>query len=416
MNCIALIAGTYQPASCGVAHYTAHLREILATKGINTIVLTTHQAAQESNEPNVLGVVERWHWQEMLPLLRSLHSLKFDLLHIQHAAGTYSFDRSIFLLPLLLKLTRWQVPIVTTIHEYGWWEWQPPYIPLQLLEGIKMWGQQQRWWDREDGFLLTQSQAIITTNNEAENIIIQRLPELSHRVHRIPIGANIKVVDSDLEKRTHARKQLQNNCGWSDDTIIIVFFGFLHPVKGLEILIPAFKQVLSSQPQARLLLLGGVESLALPKKQAEQYWNQLTTLIEELELSDFVHMTGYLDSDTVSHYLTGADIGVLPFNHGVTLKSGSLLALMTHHLPVIATRSNSPDPILEDENLVRSIDPRNQKQLVRELIELISDPDSRFELGEAGYNFSQQFTWPSIVSKHLEIYRSLLSYPLEIRA
>lgn len=412
MTRIALIAGIYQPTYCGVAHYTARLREMLSTKGIDTVVLTTHKAAQKSGDPNVVGVVERWHLKEMVPLLRSLHSFQFDLLHIQHAAGTYGFDRSIFLLPLLLKLTRWSTPIVTTVHEYGWWEWQPSYIPPQLLEELKMWGQRQGWWDREDGFLLSISEAIITTNSEAEKMIAHRLPHLSDRVYRIPIGANIDSVR--LCRRTQARKQLRRDRGWSDDALIVVFFGFLHPVKGLETLLNAFKQVLPLQPQARLLLLGGVESLALPEKQAERYWHQLQTLIEELGLSDLIHMTGYLDSDAVSHYLAGTDLGVLPFNHGVTLKSGSLLTLMSHALPAIVTRSNSPDPDLENENLVRLIEPRNQEQLVTELVKLIDDPDLRNRLGEAGYNFSQQFTWPSITSAHLEIYGSLLSHPLEV--
>lgn len=55
-----------------------------------------------------------------------------------------------------------------------------------------------------------------------------------------------------------ARQKLRQTCNWSDDTAVAVFFGFLHPVKGIETLLLAFKQVVSVQPQARLLLIGGV--------------------------------------------------------------------------------------------------------------------------------------------------------------
>ncbi len=138
-----------------------------------------------------------------------------------------------------------------------------------------MWGQQRGWWDREDGFLLSLSDALITTNAEAEKVIHQRLPQLVNRVSLIPIAANIDV--TPIERNT-AQQQLRQRCNFAQDTTVIAFFGFLHPVKGLETLLPAFKKVLTTHPQARLLLIGGVESLALRGEEAKRYWHKLTRL------------------------------------------------------------------------------------------------------------------------------------------
>lgn len=404
MTQIALIAGTYAPDRCGVAHYTDRLRTILAQRGIDSIVLTTSEAAQANGDPTVLGVVQDWNLPNLLPLIQAIHQTKADLLHIQHAAGTYGFDRAIFLLPFLLKLTGWQKPIVTTVHEYGWWEWQPQWIPQSFLEWLKTWGQQQQWWDREDGFLLTQSNAIITTNHDAEQIILDRLPRLKSQVHRIPIGTNIDVKEID---RITARKNLRQVCHWSEDTTVIAFFGFLHPVKGLEPLLAAFQQVSKAQPQARLILIGGVESLALRGTEAQQYWEKLKNLISQLDLETKVHMTGYVDAETASHYLTGSDIGVLPFNHGITLKSGSLLALMAHGLPVIATHSN--DVNLNHLNLIKSIPARDTQALTFAFTELLNDPIIQHQLIHAGQDFIRQFDWATIADAHVEIYRSVQS-------
>ncbi|MEP0917388.1 glycosyltransferase [Leptolyngbya sp. DQ-M1] len=393
---VALIAGTYLPDRCGVAHYTARLRSELS---INTIVLTTTEAAKLANDPSVLGVVEDWNLQNLPALVQAVHQTQADLLHIQHAAGTYGFDRAIFLLPIVLRATGWHKPIITTAHEYGWWEWQPKWIPSALLESLKQWGQQQQWWDREDGFLLTQSAAIITTNAEAEKVIVDRLPDA--KVHRIPIGANI-----DVTACKTARQKLLENCGWSEDVTAIAFFGFLHPVKGLETLLKAFQIVVQQQSQARLILIGGVESLALRGAEAKQYWNKLESMISELQLNDRVHMTGYVPGEVASVYLSGADIGVLPFNHGVTLKSGSLLALMAHQLPVIATRST--DSTLT--SLVKQIPSRNSDALIHALLELIEDSSERFRLAQQGYQFVHQFNWKTIAEAHLAIYRSVLSH------
>ncbi|MER3435013.1 MAG: group 1 glycosyl transferase, partial [Leptolyngbya sp. ERB_1_1] len=352
-----------------------------------------------ANDPSIFGIVEDWNLQNLPALIQAIHQTKADILHIQHAAGTYGFDRAIFLLPLMLRATGWHHPIITTVHEYGWWEWQSQWIPSAFLEGLKQWGQQHQWWDREDGFLLTQSAAIITTNDEAEKVIVDRLP--TAKVHRIPIGANIEVMQCET-----ARQKLLDKCGWSEDVIAIAFFGFLHPVKGLETLLLAFQRVVQQQPQARLILIGGVESLALRGEEAKQYWNKLESMISGLQLGDRIHMTGYVPGDVASVYLSGADIGVLPFNHGVTLKSGSLLAMMAHQLPVIATRS--PDPNLS--NFVKQIPTRDPDALTHALLELIQDPSERDRLSQQGYQFVQQFNWKTIAQSHLEIYRSVLPY------
>ncbi|MBD3881484.1 glycosyltransferase family 4 protein [Phormidium tenue FACHB-886] len=408
MTRIALIAGTYQPQHCGVADYTARLRQQLAQHGLETIVLTTHEAAQAAADPTVHGAIDQWKLSCLAPLIRALHATQADILHIQHAAGTYRFDRSIFLLPLWLRLTGWSAPIVTTIHEYGWWEWQPPVIPPRLLEGLKTWGQRQGWWDREDGFLLTQSDAIITTNASAETVIKARLPHLKTPVYRIPIGANVDVMPIERDDRQAAQQRLKQRYGWAPEAQVIAFFGFLHPVKGLETLLPAFRQVLASHPNARLLVIGGVESLALPKEQAAQYWQKLQQLIAELGLNDTVHLTGYLQPDAVSQDLAGVELGVLPFNPGVTLKSGSLLAMMAHALPIVATRATPPDPDLENDRLLRLVSPRNVEQLAAQISQLLANRDLRHQLGVAAYRFSRQFSWSSIGETHRSVYQTAL--------
>lgn len=403
---ITLIAGTYEPEHCGVADYTAHLREHLMQRGVQSTVLTTHTAAQIASDSTVHGTIAEWNIANLLPLAKAVCQTQADLLHIQHAAGTYRFDRSMFLLPPLLRMLGWKAPIITTIHEYGWWEWEPKGIPPQLIESLKMWGQKRGRWDREDGFLLTYSDAIITTNEIAQTVIQSRLPKLKASLHQIPIGANVEVAKID---RQFARHQLRQTYQWSPETPVIAFFGFLHPVKGIEVLLTAFQQVLTCYPQARLLLIGGVESLSLPGQQADDYWNKLEQLIQSLDLNPAVQMTGYLENKAVSQLLAGVDIGVLPFNHGVTLKSGSLLAFMAHALPIVATRATPPDPKLEHSSALQLIPARSSNALAEKLILLLSNSELRNQLSLAADQFSQAFNWKNIADQHLAIYQTALA-------
>ena len=119
-------------------------------------------------------------------------------------------------------------------------------------------------------------------------------------------------------------------------------------------------------------------------------------------------MTGYLPEEDVSRLLSGADVGVLPFNEGVTLKSGALLTLFAHGLPVVATRPEPPEPALTDGNLLRLVGRRDAPGLASALLGLLADAPGRARLGEAGRAYTRNLSWPTIAERHVEVYESVL--------
>jgi len=402
---VAFISGTYRPDADGVSHYTERLRAALAERGVSSCVLTTRDVARASEDPEVQGVVDGWGPRCLPALVRAVRRAErgwgADLLHVQHAGGTYGFRRAVFFLPALLRAARVRLPLVTTAHEYAWWEWEPRLLPKGLLEAAKAWGQKRALWDREDGFLLTGSQAIVATNAPIADAIAERLPSYRPRLYLIPLAANVDVARVE---RNEARAALRARFGWPEEAEVVAFFGFLHPVKGLETLLEAFRSVAGRRFGARLLLVGGVESLALPGKEAERYRASLQALTRGLGLEGTVAMTGFVPE--ASRLLSGTDVGVLPFNHGVTLKSGSLLALFAHGLPVVATRSDPPEPDLSD-GLVRPVERKDATGLAEALTSLLPDGDERARLAERGRAYVQELTWPAIAERHLEVYGSV---------
>lgn len=405
---VAIVAGTYRPERCGVAHYTERLRCALNERGVSSLVLTTREAARASKDPDVRGVVRGWGLPDLLALARAVrgavHDEGADVIHIQHAAGTYGFKRAVFFLPPLLRAAGCRAPLVTTVHEYGWWEWEPRGVPKKLVEVIKTWGQRRGLWDREDGFLLTGNDALITTNYHAETAISERLPWLAPRLRRIPLVANVDVVPVGC---SGVGEEVRSQYGWPRKAEIIAYFGFLHPVKGIENLLKAYRGVLEARSQARLLLVGGVESLALGDE-ADWYWNKLRGFVEELGLDGSVGMTGYVPEREASRLLSGADVGVLPFNEGVTLKSGTLLTLFAHGLPVVATRPDPPEPDLVDGQLLRLVERRDATKLSAVLSDLLEDSQMRTRLAEAGLAYAGNLSWPATAERHVEVYKSVL--------
>lgn len=401
---IGFITGSYRPDQDGVADYLANLRSHLAQRGTASTVLTTYDSAQAATDATVQGALSKWQPPQLIPLVRRILQTPADLLHIQHAAGSYRFERSIFLLPPLLRLAGDRRPLVTTAHEYGWWEWQPDWFPAAWLERLKEWGQKRVWWDREDGFLLTGSDAIITTNENITSIMRARLPTLHYRMTTIPIAANLTVVSTEVAA---ARQRLRQDFSWPQTAQVIVFFGFLHPIKGLDPLVQGFWKIADCYPHAQLLLMGGVETLALRGEAAKQYWQKIQQQIHALHLSDRVRCTGYIDAERASRYLSGADIGILPFNPGISLKSGSLLTMLAHRLPMIATCTSETDRVLIDQHLVAPIEPRSSEAIATAITALLANPDERQRLATAGHSFVQAFTWDAITDQHQAIYQQL---------
>jgi len=404
MTRVVMVAGTYRPERCGVAHYTSRLRGALDERGVSSGVLTTREAARGSEDQRVKGVVSGWGMRDLPALVRAVRRERPDVIHVQHAAGTYGFKRAVFFLPPLLRAAGCRAPLVTTVHEYGWWEWEPRGVPPGAIEALKTWGQRRGVWDREDGFLLTGSDALLTTNTHAEAAITDRLPWLVPRLRRVPLVANVDIVPVAPEA---ARDEARSRYGWPLDAEVISYFGFLHPVKGIETLLEAHKRVLHSRPRTRLLLIGGGESLALGDE-AAWYWNELHTLVTKLGLDGTVAMTGYVPEEDASRLLAGTDIGVLPFNEGVTLKSGTLLTMLAHGLPVVATRPDPPEPDLVDRRIVRLVERRDASGLAFTLSELLADARQRKSLGEAGRAYTRDLSWPAIAERHLEVYETVL--------
>ena len=400
---VGMLAGSYQPARCGVAHYTARLREALGRSGVHVDLYTDRASAaqMDGQVDGVEGVTDGWTYRNLLPLARAIRRDDPDIFHIQHAGGTYGFKRAVFSLPPLLRRLGYRGRIVTTAHEYGWWAWSLPAFD-RGAHALARWGQRRGWWDEEDGFLLTGSDHVITTNADAEGALLTRLPHLAARTTRVPIGINIVV--REVERDT-ARSLLRQRFGWSQGSPVVAFFGFLHPVKGLETLLRAFQFVWRAQPDARLLLIGGVESLALRGEDAANYWASLERLTQTLGLSGKVAMTGYVEDEEASSYLWGADLGVLPFNQGVTLKSGSLLTLLAHGLPVIGTQPKDVEPDLE--RLLTLVPPKDEGALAGALSDQLTDLEAYRRAAEAGRAFARRCTWEAVTRRHLEIYGQL---------
>ncbi len=73
-------------------------------------------------------------------------------------------------------------------------------------------------------------------------------------------------------------KKTKEELGFSKDSIVLLFFGYVRKYKGLDILIEAFPNILTEIPEARLLIVG-------------EFYDKPDTYLEQIK-NDYRFRTG----------------------------------------------------------------------------------------------------------------------------
>ena len=286
--------------------------------------------------------------------------LEADLVHVQWAPTAYRGR-----LPDLGG----DVPLAVTLHE---------------MEDLERGGLQ----------LAARAAMVVCTGEEAAAVMRAKLPGAAVEV--VPIGPN---VDMGWARSPEGAAE---DAGV--DGQLAVFFGFVHPVKGIPYLLDALVAVRARHADLRLAIVGGFESLALPGEEAAAYRAEVDEQIEARGLWDAVTVTGWQAEEVVSRILRRADLAVMPFTAGVSAKSGALLTVLAHGLPVVATRP----PGGADRPGVRFVPVRDPAALAEAIAGLLDDPAEAARLsGEARASVPGD-PWGDIARAHRELYDAVL--------
>lgn len=175
---------------------------------------------------------------------------------------------------------------------------------------------------------------------------------------------------------------------------VLLFFGQIKDVKGLEILIDSFAALKAKNESVVLLIAGKVW-----KTDFSKYQNQITSL--GLTKDDVISHIKYIPDEVVGDYYASADIVVLPYKR--IYQSGVLLMSMSYGKAVVTSDLEPMLEIIKDgENgfvfkSESSVDLCNvlDKALQKDLVEIGKKAKSVMK---------EDFSWDLIAKKHLEVY------------
>ena len=389
---VLLVCGRLDPQRDGVGDYVVRLADALGAQG--AVVRIVH-VGPPASVAGARSVGAGWGPGALLRAARAARGA--DVVHVQFAPSMYGFRIGVGALPLLIR----RPPLVTTLHEYGWWRWEP-VLPAALWRRLERRGVA----DRETALLVPRSRAVVTTNAGHGAAVEERFAGRSV-AEAIPIGANV-VVEPGID-RAAARREVRAQLGAAPDAVVAAFFGFVHPVKGVRYLADAVARLAAEGRDVHALVVGGFESLALPGEEAVDFEAELRSLIDDAGVAERVHVTGFRGAAEVSRLLAAADLGVLPFTHGVTAKSGSLLTLLAHGLPTVVTEGEEPEPELVDGDrvvVVRRV--RDGDAVADGVRRVLDDPASAGGIAERGRDWAEQRGWPAIGARHLAVYERVV--------
>lgn len=145
------------------------------------------------------------------------------------------------------------------------------------------------------------------------------------------------------------KKQKKQSLLFDKEDKIILFVGRLDEIKGLDVLIKAFREVLHKEPKARLLIVGD--------------GNFKTYMEEATDLAGRITYTGKVNKEQLYEYYQIATVGVMPSFHEQCSYVG--IEMMMHGIPLIGTDSTGLSEMVEEECRLH-IDENNKSLIVLE--------------------------------------------------
>lgn len=194
-------------------------------------------------------------------------------------------------------------------------------------------------------------------------------------------------------------KSSRKALGLSETGSVVLLFGQIKKVKGLDVLLKAIPGVLSKMNGVTFLIAGKVW---------KDDFSDYQLLIDELGLKNSVkaHIR-YIPDDEVDLYYSSSDVVVLPYRK--IYQSGVLLMAMSYGLPAIA--SNLPgmaEVIAHGENGLL-FENGNSDDLAKKIVEALSDEKRRLAMGASALSLMQrEYSWNSIAEETKAIYEGLV--------
>jgi len=355
---VLLVAGSYPPEPCGVGDYTQKLANALGSiQGIRVGVLTTSLQGRKNTSTSaveLIDVVERWDFSQLSKIVRTIRTWKPDLIHIQYPSQGFFFSRFPAFLPLVSRLLK--TPVIQTWHEPHGMRGVVHYLLLALSA---------------NGLIFVRPN-YLDMLPAPFRFLIKNQPKAT-----IPNASALPICGLD-----NTQKLMLKNQYLGSHERLVVFFGFIYPSKGIELLFD-----IANPSRDSLIIAGAIKD--------DSYRDQLANFAQTKGWrEDYLRFTGFLSPEDAANLLSIADAVVLPFLYGGGEWNTSIHSALAQGALVITTAV--PPRGDEPQRNLYTAAPLNIHEMRTALDRLA---------GRRGSPASTESQWNEIATAHVDFYR-----------
>lgn len=178
------------------------------------------------------------------------------------------------------------------------------------------------------------------------------------------------------------KTELRQQYGFGPDDFVIAHHGILHPIKGNDLLLRAFAELLPEHPNFRFFLIGDGPEMA-----------NLKRLRDELGIASACVFTGWCSSEQVCRALNAADVSLVMRIHDPTANfciTGALVHSLACGCTTLSTRLGGPGEVVREGENGSLFSPDDMEEWKRKIVALSRDPALRVRLGHAAAETARQ--------------------------
>jgi len=223
---------------------------------------------------------------------------------------------------------------------------------------------------------------ILTHNEFSKSEILNLFTDLESKIRIVPHGNYTPFINLGF-KSGESRDYLK----LPQKKKILLFFGLIKEVKGLELLLEAFKLVLEKYPDIYLLIAG---------KAWKNDFTVYQNIIDKYKLSaNCIIHNNFISHEDVPYYFSASDLVVLPYKK--IYQSGVLLMAMSYEKPVLVSDLPALTEFIVDDKNGFVFKTNNIQSLANKLCSAISDDDNLEKVRQNGAELVRiKYNWNEI--------------------
>ena len=208
------------------------------------------------------------------------------------------------------------------------------------------------------------------------------------KIYRVPAD---RLTYIPLCPRVTSTKWIQYRVPQQPETLL--FFGRAALHKGLEYLIKAERLITEKIPNAHFILACHGKDL-----------KRCRTFIQNENQYEIYE--GFVPGELMAEFYQRASLVVLPYLTAST--SGVLLTAYEFGKPVVATKVGSLPEYVKDGKTGILVEPRNENQLAKAIVEIFKDEENLHQMGRNAQNWMKELK-ADVINQNLNVYQKVIS-------